>query len=79
MAEREFFLANPLSVDAVLKSHWVDTVAKLHRVPPQELGLWLGASGWCPAGDSQLTRDWFQRAMEVRSSAPKVHDSPSRP
>jgi len=42
LAEREFAMANLYGIDAVLKDRGVDTPQKLARVPPQELGRWLG-------------------------------------
>jgi hypothetical protein len=42
LAEREFVMANLIGVNAVLKQHGIDTMAKLDAVPPQQLGQWLG-------------------------------------
>jgi hypothetical protein len=42
LAEREFVMANLDGIDAVLKEHGIDSMAKLQMVPPQQLGQWLG-------------------------------------
>lgn len=42
LAEREFVMANLDGIDAVLKEHGIDSMAKLENVPPQQLGQWLG-------------------------------------
>lgn len=42
LSEREFVMANLIGVDAVLKQHGIDSMAKLDQVPPQQLGQWLG-------------------------------------
>jgi hypothetical protein len=42
LAEREFVMANLEGIDAVLKEHGIDSMAKLQTVPPQQLGQWLG-------------------------------------
>ena len=42
LAEREFVMANLAGVDAVLKQHGIDSMAKLNTIPPQQLGQWLG-------------------------------------
>jgi hypothetical protein len=42
LAEREFVIANLAGVDAVLKQHGIDSMAKLDAMPPQQLGQWLG-------------------------------------
>ncbi|MGA2410414.1 MAG: GNA1162 family protein [Candidatus Binataceae bacterium] len=41
LAEREFVMANMVGVDAVLKEHGIDSMAKLQMVPPAQLGQWL--------------------------------------
>jgi hypothetical protein len=42
LSEREFVMANLNGVDAVLKQHGIDSMAKLDTIPPQQLGQWLG-------------------------------------
>jgi len=43
LSEREFYVVNPIGVDAVLQSHGITDEAKLEKVSPQKLGSWLGA------------------------------------
>ena len=43
LSEREFFVLNPIGVDAVLRSHGITDEARLNKVTPQKLGEWLGA------------------------------------
>ncbi len=43
LAQREFVPINLLQVDTILFDHGIDTYAKLQRVPPRQLGEWLGA------------------------------------
>ncbi len=43
LAQREFIVLNPISVDAVLEEHGVDNGKKLAQVDPQQLGQWLHA------------------------------------
>ncbi len=42
-SEREFFVLNPIGIDAVLQAHGITDKAKLETVSPQRLGQWLGA------------------------------------
>jgi hypothetical protein len=43
LAQREFTVINPIAVDAVLKNRGIDTMAKLRKASPIELGKLLGA------------------------------------
>ena len=43
LAEREFVVINPIAVDAVLKERGIDTMEKLRKASPIELGRLLGA------------------------------------
>ena len=43
LSQREFVVLNPIAVDAVLKKHGIDTMRKLRRASPIELGRLLGA------------------------------------
>jgi len=43
LAQREFTVINPISVDAVLKSRGIDNMEKLRKMSPIELGKLLGA------------------------------------
>jgi hypothetical protein len=43
LSEREFYVLNPIGVDAVLRSHGITDEARLNKVTPQKLGEWLGA------------------------------------
>jgi len=43
LSEREFYVLNPIGIDAVLRSHGVTDEAALEKVPPQKLGSWLRA------------------------------------
>ena len=43
LSGREFYVLNPIGIDAVLRSHGITDKAKLEKVPPQKLGSWLGA------------------------------------
>jgi hypothetical protein len=42
LAEREFVVANLSGIDAVLQQHGINSMAKLDKVPPRQLGQWLG-------------------------------------
>lgn len=43
LSEREFYVLNPIGVDAVLKSHGITDERDLDQIAPQRLGTWLGA------------------------------------
>jgi Putative bacterial lipoprotein (DUF799) len=43
LSGREFYVLNPIGVDAVLLSHRITDQASLERVTPQKLGTWFGA------------------------------------
>ena len=43
LSGREFYVLNPIGIDAVLRSHGITDEEKLQRVTPQKLGSWLGA------------------------------------
>lgn len=43
LSEREFYVLNPIGIDAVLRSHGITDESKLERVTPQKLGAWFGA------------------------------------
>jgi hypothetical protein len=43
LAEREFTVINPIAVDAVLKARGIDSMEKLRKTSPVELGKLLGA------------------------------------
>jgi Putative bacterial lipoprotein (DUF799) len=43
LSEREFFVINPIGIDAVLQSHGITDEAKLEKASPRTLGQWLGA------------------------------------
>lgn len=43
LSEREFYVLNPIGVDAVLQSHGITDEAKLNKILPQKVGSWLGA------------------------------------
>jgi len=43
LSEREFYVLNPIGVDAVLYSHGITDEAKLEKISPRQLGSWLGA------------------------------------
>jgi hypothetical protein len=43
LSVREFYVLNPIGVDAVLRARGITDEAKLEKVPPQKLGSWLGA------------------------------------
>ena len=43
LSQREFYVLNPIGVDAVLRSHGILDEVKLEKIPPQKLGIWLGA------------------------------------
>jgi hypothetical protein len=42
LAGREFYILNPIGIDAVLQSHGITDEARLEKVTPQKLGSWLG-------------------------------------
>jgi len=43
LSGREFYVLNPIGIDAVLRSHGITDEAELDKVAPQKLGSWLGA------------------------------------
>jgi hypothetical protein len=43
LSGREFYVLNPIGIDAVLLSHGITDEASLERITPQKLGSWLGA------------------------------------
>jgi hypothetical protein len=43
LSEREFYVLNPIGVDAVLYSHGITDEAELEKISPRKLGSWLGA------------------------------------
>jgi hypothetical protein len=43
LSGREFYVLNPIGIDAVLRSHRITNEAELEKVAPQKLGSWLGA------------------------------------
>jgi hypothetical protein len=43
LSGREFYVLNPIGIDAVLRSHGITDEAKLEKVAPRKLGSWLGA------------------------------------
>ena len=43
LSEREFYVLNPIGIDAVLRSHGITDEERLEKVNPQKLGIWLGA------------------------------------
>jgi len=43
LSGREFYVLNPIGIDAVLRSHGITDEAELEKVAPQKLGSWLGA------------------------------------
>jgi Putative lipoprotein GNA1162-like len=43
LSSREFYVLNPIGVDAVLRARGITDEAKLEKVTPQKLGSWLGA------------------------------------
>jgi hypothetical protein len=43
LSGREFYILNPIGIDAVLRSHGITDEAGLEKVAPQKLGSWLGA------------------------------------
>ena len=42
LSEREFYVQNPIAIDAVLRAHGIDNEAKLLRIDPRKLGGWFG-------------------------------------
>ena len=43
LSGREFYVLNPIGIDAVLLSHGITDEDKLQQVSPEKLGSWLGA------------------------------------
>jgi Putative bacterial lipoprotein (DUF799) len=43
LSGREFYVLNPIGIDAVLRSHGITDEAELEKIAPQKLGSWLGA------------------------------------
>ena len=43
LSEREFYVLNPIGIDAVLRAHGITDKEKLEKIDPQKLGMWLGA------------------------------------
>jgi hypothetical protein len=43
LSGREFYVLNPIGIDAVLRFHGITDEAELEKVAPQKLGSWLGA------------------------------------
>jgi hypothetical protein len=43
LSGREFYVLNPIGIDAVLGARGITDEAKLEKVTPQKLGSWLGA------------------------------------
>jgi Putative bacterial lipoprotein (DUF799) len=43
LSGREFYVLNPIGIDAVLRARGITDKAKLAKVTPQKLGSWLGA------------------------------------
>jgi hypothetical protein len=43
LSGREFYVLNPIGIDAVLRAHGITNEAELEKVPPQKLGSWLRA------------------------------------
>jgi hypothetical protein len=43
LSGREFYVLNPIGIDAVLRSHGITDEDELQRVSPEKLGSWLGA------------------------------------
>lgn len=43
LSEREFYVLNPIGIDAVLESHGIKDEAALNEIDPRTLGRWLGA------------------------------------
>ena len=43
LSGREFYVLNPIGIDAVLRARGITDEAKLEKVTPQKLGSWLGA------------------------------------
>lgn len=43
LSGREFYVLNPIGIDAVLESHGITDEAALNKVDPRTLGRWLGA------------------------------------
>jgi hypothetical protein len=43
LSEREFYVLNPIGIDAVLRSHGITDEEQLLRITPHQLGSWLGA------------------------------------
>jgi Putative bacterial lipoprotein (DUF799) len=43
LSGREFYVLNPIGIDAVLRSHGITDDAELEKITPQKLGSWLGA------------------------------------
>jgi hypothetical protein len=43
LSEREFYVINPIGIDAVLHSHGITDEERLEKITPQKLGSWLGA------------------------------------
>jgi hypothetical protein len=42
LSGREFYILNPIGIDAVLQSHGITDQARLEQISPQKLGSWLG-------------------------------------
>lgn len=42
LSEREFYVQNPIAIDAVLRAHGIDDEAKLLKIDPRKLGSWFG-------------------------------------
>ncbi len=43
LSTREFYVINPIGIDAVLRMHRITDEKQLDRLPPATLGRWLGA------------------------------------
>ncbi len=43
LSGREFYVLNPIGIDAVLSAHGITDEEKLNKISPQKLGSWLGA------------------------------------
>jgi hypothetical protein len=42
LSEREFYVLNPIAVDAVLRAHGIDDETKLLKIDPRKFGTWFG-------------------------------------
>ena len=54
LSGREFYVINPIGIDAVLRARGITDEATLEKVTPQKLGSWLGADAVVYGEDPSL-------------------------